>query len=150
MWLRPRFQRWRRVTVGMSPVNCLIAGDASGTQVGGKLLIPYSEQDAETGQMREDPRVAPFSAPLPVTFNRVKVRNGHSTTTELYGALFLIMTVVLILNIKDAHIKYLGDSTVCKAYISRLGGRKRHLCRILEPYLPMLRRRRLCRLLLRR
>ena len=142
MWTRPLFRRWLRTRLVLSPPGLLIAGDASGTQVGGKGLVPNSTLDSN-GLLQSDPRCPNLSFPLPVSFSKVPIRHGHSTTTELFGALYLIMTYVLLLDLWDEHIMYLGDNTVCKAYLNRMGGRKRHLCAILQPFLPMFRRRRI-------
>jgi hypothetical protein len=140
-WLHPVFARWRGVRIDYTPPTLLIAGDSSGTMIGGKGLL--SSVVDRHGRLKEDPRCPPITAFHPLTFNGVRIRHQHSSKTELFGALLLIVTYVLMNNLSDVHVKYLGDNTTAKAYINRMGGRKTAHCRILRPFLDLLRLRRI-------
>ena len=142
-WLHPMFNKWRGSTICLTPPTLLIAGDASGLGIGGQGLLSTHEPKARLAraQLPPDPRCPPVSAIHPMWFNGVRIRNQHSSITELFGSLFLMATFIIRNNTQNAHVKYLGDNTVTKAYINRLGGRLLVHCTILEPFLHLFRLR---------
>jgi hypothetical protein len=150
-WLSPAFQAWRGMRVNLTPPTLLVAGDSSGLMIGGKGLMSTTEHKPppplsrlttpQATQLPADPRFPAMSAIHPKVFNTVNIRHAHSSITELFGALFLIASAVLQANLWNAHVKYLGDNTTAKAYINRLGGRKRDHCKILRPFLDLFRLR---------
>lgn len=129
------FKFWMGKPFNLGNPDLIIAGDASGKMLGGCVIDPLT--------MLPDYNYPTISMLMPHQINGVRLWDGHSTKTEPAARALLTKMYVLMLNLHNALVMYLGDNKCSEANTNKEGGRIFEINKLMEPFEPFFRARRI-------